>query len=857
MTTLSERLQFILSVDADGGIRSMQRFGASAEKELSKADTRIDKLGSSFVKFGAGAVATAGVAAVGLFKMAKASEEAALMGERLDNTLANQGQLAGANRQAFVDLAEALQRTTAADADAIVGAEALLGQFGLTERQILELTPLVVDLSRKLGIDLDTAAKMVGKSVDGSATALKRAGITVNATRFETDAYGATMEGLRNTVGGFAEQEGSRLSGRLTSLGNQFEDVAEEVGVGVVSAFEKVTPAISGTLDALNGVDGATKGAAGEFATFAVAGIGVAGTLSFVAGKVIDARERFQTLFTTLDGDGSRSLNRAGAALGVAGVAGAIFVAASAMDQLLNKTQDASAIAGELARVTGDELVKQFEKQAATEIKLGNVTSAYTVLARENLGAAIALRNAYAAQGKDVTELTRIIDEESEAQRTANTAADLGSEAVSANTDATDENTVSKRQQTAATFDAAAAAKAQAGALREAYAAQAVTAGLDEAFDEFTESLNKSSDAGGRTARSVDLVAEKQKAVESATRDAESAFEQFATAIEKVEDANKDLLEAQRKLDEALAGPSARDKSEAVQAQTDAELDLEDAKDRVADAQTKLNDAEAAGDPDDIRRKRNDLAQAKRGEEEATERLTEAVDENNAAQQWTADKAPEVIAAREAVTEAEKRQRDAVDEAAKKYGEMNEAARKADETINASVQSFATSDGSLYNNRLNVDATKQSYEKLADAIRAKTVAILEGGLAEATTLEQLDKLQARVDAQLGLTQEQRNALRQSIQTARNTVRGPADTRVASERASGGNLPPGDTIVGENGPERIRRTATGWEVIDANRTRSMLRGAGSSQYGDINVHLHGASLSPQDVGREVAWATRTN
>ena len=77
-------------------------------------------------------IAFGGAALVGLGSMAKASEEANLAQVKLQNTIDNMPKLAGASADEFTDLAESIQKVTAADADAIVEAEALLGTFNLT-----------------------------------------------------------------------------------------------------------------------------------------------------------------------------------------------------------------------------------------------------------------------------------------------------------------------------------------------------------------------------------------------------------------------------------------------------------------------------------------------------------------------------------------------------------------------------------------------------------------------------------------------------------------------------------------------------------------------------------------------------
>lgn len=401
-------------------------------KESEEVEGKLDKVGASLTKAGKYGVAGATAAGAALFGFAKQAAEAERFSLRLENTLKNQPQLADVSADAFEDLAAALQKKTAADGDAIVGAQALLGQFGMTKDEILRLTPLVVDLSRKLGVDLDTAAKLVGKSVDGNTGALARYGIQVDSGKAKTDGFGATMDALSASVGGFAEDEGRTLEGRIASLKNQFGDLAEGVGTGVINAFDTVTPAIEKTLSTFQKMDSATQGAVGKFASFGVAGLALAGTLTFVAGKVIQFRDNIRSLATTVDADGTRSLNKFGAAMGVAGVAGAIFAAAKAIDTFANNSKTASEIVGDLSRKVGQDLVRSFENQYKVNTIVGDAAKAYESVAKENLGTAIKLRDAYAAQGKVIPELTAAIERETVAQKNSNQAASTGAKVVDA-----------------------------------------------------------------------------------------------------------------------------------------------------------------------------------------------------------------------------------------------------------------------------------------------------------------------------------------------------------------------------------------------------------------------------------------
>ena len=94
MATMTERLAFLISANADSAIRAFEKTSNSAEKELGKAEKKIDKVGGSLSKFGAGAMAFAGVAGAALMGFAREAEDAEQQSRKLGNSIENSGKFA-------------------------------------------------------------------------------------------------------------------------------------------------------------------------------------------------------------------------------------------------------------------------------------------------------------------------------------------------------------------------------------------------------------------------------------------------------------------------------------------------------------------------------------------------------------------------------------------------------------------------------------------------------------------------------------------------------------------------------------------------------------------------------------------
>jgi hypothetical protein len=240
----------------------------------------------------------------------------------------------------------------------------------LTEKQVKQVTPLVVDLSRKLGIDLDQAAKVVGKTIaTGTAGPLKKLGINLDESKLKGDAFGATIEGLSKTVGGFARQEGATFAGQLAILKNNLGDIGENVGKGAASVFSDIAGGLAKLAGASSQAGPAIGETLGRIAAYGSIGVGGLSGLAAIGGQVIKLRDAF----TTLGDNGERSLSRLGKA---AAAFGAVIGTIALADVLGN---------------LGNDLGGYAEKADRALQKLGktlNDTNATTQVTVENFGAA-------------------------------------------------------------------------------------------------------------------------------------------------------------------------------------------------------------------------------------------------------------------------------------------------------------------------------------------------------------------------------------------------------------------------------------------------------------------------------------
>lgn len=238
------------------------------ESGMASAIGSTNALDSSFSRLKSTALSFVGAFASYSFLEGSVSafNEAAQASAQLDATLRSTSNAANLNRKALDEQAEALMQKSLYDDDAITKTQALLATFTNVKDAIyMEAIPAIVDLSTKLGGDLQGSAIQVGKALNDPVkgiTALQRAGVSFSESQKKTieqlvatnrvaEAQAIILRELQTEFGGSALAASEAGTGGLTVLRNEFGNVREELGALVVSYINEFKPAISDFISAL------------------------------------------------------------------------------------------------------------------------------------------------------------------------------------------------------------------------------------------------------------------------------------------------------------------------------------------------------------------------------------------------------------------------------------------------------------------------------------------------------------------------------------------------------------------------------------------------------------------------------
>ena len=163
---------------------------------------------------------------------AAAESEAAL--KRLEVALSQTGKLSEENVKAFQDFATQIQATTSYEDDLVISNIALIQSLArLDSEGLKKATEAALNLSSALGIDLETASRIVGKAAEGNTTALGKLGIEFKKGATDAETFSNVLATIESRFGGAAQAQAQTFAGTIAQLSNIWGDLKENVGAAI------------------------------------------------------------------------------------------------------------------------------------------------------------------------------------------------------------------------------------------------------------------------------------------------------------------------------------------------------------------------------------------------------------------------------------------------------------------------------------------------------------------------------------------------------------------------------------------------------------------------------------------------
>lgn len=159
---------------------------------------------------------------------------------RLNQALGANGNFIEDATERFGEWAKTLERTTKFQSDAVLSGAALLESMtGLSEQGLKGATEAAMKLSNGLGIDLDTAIRLVGKAANGQTDAFSRYGISIAKTDNDATNFKNTLETINSRFPNLTAGMNS-FAGAQGLISKGFEDIQKVIGGAITKNYAVV-----------------------------------------------------------------------------------------------------------------------------------------------------------------------------------------------------------------------------------------------------------------------------------------------------------------------------------------------------------------------------------------------------------------------------------------------------------------------------------------------------------------------------------------------------------------------------------------------------------------------------------------
>jgi len=327
---------------------------------------------------------------------------------RLGQSLALNGNYTEDALSKLMSFTDEMERLTGVGDDVVASNLAVLSSLTkLNSEGLQKAQEAALNMSAALGIDLDSATRKVALAINGSDTALKKYGVTVDVGADKTRNLGIVVDALDKSFGGAAEGKMKTFAGALTGLknswGNLFEEIANaitnnQVIISVIGAASQMLTTFTkqiqdGGTAVRDGIGAAfiefidvLQSVTSGVSTFFKVTYAVLSTLQTGASVLVNG---FMALGWAIEGNLEKaqpyldniaeSANRSNKAIGAISEDGILDKAASKLGELKTVAQSAF-----------DEMIT---KPAAASIQLENAKNKVAELTEEQIKARDALKD--------------------------------------------------------------------------------------------------------------------------------------------------------------------------------------------------------------------------------------------------------------------------------------------------------------------------------------------------------------------------------------------------------------------------------------------------------------------------------
>ncbi len=158
------------------------------------------------------------------------------------------------------ELASSLQKVTTYGDEVTLSAMAMTQQLADLDQEGLEkVTPGILDFAAAMGVDLNTAASLIGKTLGSSTNALTRYGVEVDMSGTKAEKLAAVTQALNDKFGGTAEALAETTLGGMAQFQNAVGDLKEAGGEMIAQFLSPTIDRLTDLIGKANDARAATK----------------------------------------------------------------------------------------------------------------------------------------------------------------------------------------------------------------------------------------------------------------------------------------------------------------------------------------------------------------------------------------------------------------------------------------------------------------------------------------------------------------------------------------------------------------------------------------------------------------------
>ena len=221
-----------------------------------ESSTSVSNFGSKMTSLvGITTAVVAGVAAVGtaMYKLVQVYGEAEQVQIKF-NFAMQQFNIGLTTQRQLEQLAVDMQKLVGISDETTKSAIALGLQMGIESEQIERATKVAIDLSMALGVNLETAMRMLARGTEGNIGALSRYIPALRELNLESASTEEILNAVEQRVGGISEMMSGSVLAHTNRLKESFGDLKEEIGRGLAPAINDLVGGLSDLIEKMTTV---------------------------------------------------------------------------------------------------------------------------------------------------------------------------------------------------------------------------------------------------------------------------------------------------------------------------------------------------------------------------------------------------------------------------------------------------------------------------------------------------------------------------------------------------------------------------------------------------------------------------